>query len=127
MKVTQISPKPSERIFINGAVIRVDRKVSLELLDDLNFRLESHVPQAEEATTPLRQIYFISQTMLMDPANAETTSDVFRNTHGLLSKPLANPVGDRLFAHRTGAAADHPQLSLNSTFVKLRPVSTVRR
>jgi flagellar biosynthesis regulator FlbT len=123
MKVTQISPKPSEWIFINGAVIRVDRKVSLELLDDLNFRLESHVPQAEEATTPLRQIYFVAQTMLMDPANAEATSDVFRNTHGLLSIP----VGDRLSAHRTGAAADHPQLSLNSTFVNLRPVSTVRR
>ena len=127
MKGMPISPKRSERIFINGAVIRVDRKVSLERLNDLNFLLESHVLQAEEATTPLRQIYFIAQSMLMDPANAETTFDVFRNTHGLLSKPLANPVGDRLFAHRASAAADHPQLPLNSGFVKLRPVSTVRR
>ena len=127
MKGMQISPKPSERIFINGAVIRVDRKVSLELLNDLNFLLESHVPRAEAAAKPLRQIYFIAKTMLMDAANAETTADVFRNTHGLLSKPLATPVGDRLFAHRTDAAADHPQRPLNSTFVKLRPVSTVRR
>jgi flagellar protein FlbT len=89
-KGIQISLKPGERIFINGAVIRVDRKVSLELLNDVSFLLESHVMQAESATTPLRQLYFIAQTMLMDPANAETTSDVFNNTHGLLSAAFEN-------------------------------------
>ena len=35
--------KANERIFINGAVIRVDRKVSLELLNDVQFLLENHV------------------------------------------------------------------------------------
>lgn len=85
-----ISLKAGERIFINGAVIRVDRKMTLELLNDVSFLLESHVMQAESATTPLRQLYFIAQTMLMDPANAETTCDVFRNTHGLLMAAFAN-------------------------------------
>jgi flagellar protein FlbT len=46
--------------------------------------------QAESATTPLRQLYFIAQTMLMDPANAEATFDVFRNTHGLLMAAFEN-------------------------------------
>jgi flagellar protein FlbT len=89
-KVMQLSLKPGERIFINGAVIRVDRKVTLELLNDVSFLLESHVMQAENATTPLRQLYFIVQTMLMDPANAEATSDVFRNTHSLLMAAFEN-------------------------------------
>jgi flagellar protein FlbT len=86
----QLSLKPRERVFINGAVIRVDRKVTLELLNDVSFLLESHVLQAENATTPLRQLYFIAQTMLMDPANAETTSEVFNNTHSLLMAAFEN-------------------------------------
>jgi flagellar protein FlbT len=89
-KGMQISLKPGERIFINGAVIRVDRKITLELLNDVSFLLESHVMQAESATTPLRQLYFIAQTMLMDPANADATYEVFRNTHGLLMAAFEN-------------------------------------
>jgi flagellar biosynthesis regulator FlbT len=34
-KGMRINPKPSALIFINGAVIRADRKLSLELLSDL--------------------------------------------------------------------------------------------
>lgn len=89
-KGMQISMKPGERIFLNGAVIRVDRKVTLELLNDVSFLLESHVMQAENATTPLRQLYFIAQTMLMDPANDEATYDVFKTTHGLLMAAFEN-------------------------------------
>jgi flagellar protein FlbT len=85
-----ISLKPGERIFINGAVIRADRKVTLELMNDVSFLLENHVMQAENASTPLRQLYFIAQTMLMDPANAQVTFDVFSKTHGLLSAAFEN-------------------------------------
>ncbi|SDA11420.1 flagellar protein FlbT [Methylobacterium sp. UNC378MF] len=60
-----------ERIFINGAVLRVDRKVTIELLNDATFLLEAHVLQAEQATTPIRQLYFIAQAMLIDPGNAD--------------------------------------------------------
>jgi flagellar protein FlbT len=85
----QISLKPGERIFINGAVLRVDRKVTIELLNDVTFLLESHVMQVETATTPLRQLYFIVQTMLMDPANAEASKTLFRKT----MPPLAGALG----------------------------------
>jgi flagellar biosynthesis repressor protein FlbT len=61
--------KSGERLYINGAVIRVDRKVSIELLNDAAFLLEAHVMQADETTTPLRQLYFVVQTMLIDPAD----------------------------------------------------------
>ncbi|MCJ2122102.1 flagellar biosynthesis repressor FlbT [Methylobacterium sp. J-077] len=66
-----LSLRGRERIFINGAVLRVDRKVTIELLNDATFLLEAHVLQAEEATTPIRQLYFIAQAMLIDPKNAE--------------------------------------------------------
>jgi flagellar protein FlbT len=62
-----ISLRRRERIFINGAVIRVDRKVNLELLNDVTFLLENHVMQPEDATTPLKQLYFAIQTMLISP------------------------------------------------------------
>lgn len=79
-KNIQIGLKAGERIFINGAVLRVDRKVTIELLNDVTFLLESHVMQVEAATTPLRQLYFIAQTMLMDPANAASTKELFVKT-----------------------------------------------
>ncbi len=89
-KTMQISLKPGERIFINGAVLRVDRKVTIELLNDVTFLLESHVLQASAATTPLRQLYFIAQTMLMEPSSAETAKMVFERTHALLLAAFEN-------------------------------------
>ena len=62
-----ISLRCGENIYINGAVLRVDRKVSLELLNDATFLLETHVMKVEDAITPLRQLYFIIQIMLMNP------------------------------------------------------------
>ena len=76
--------KPNEKIFINGAVVRVDRKVSLEFLNDVQFLLESHVLQADDASTPLRQLYFIVQVMLMNPEGAEEARVMFRRSLPLL-------------------------------------------
>jgi flagellar biosynthesis repressor protein FlbT len=67
-----ITLRAGERLFLNGAVIRIDRKATIALLNDVTFLLENHVMQAEEATSPLRQIYFTVQIILMDPANAES-------------------------------------------------------
>ena len=80
-----ITLRAGERIYINGAVLRVDRKATLELLNDATFLLETHVMQAQDATTPLRQIYFVVQVMLMDPASARTTAQLAAS---LISKGL---------------------------------------
>jgi flagellar protein FlbT len=66
----RISLRSGEKIYINGAVLRVDRKVSLELLNDATFLLEAHVMHADDASTPTRQLYFIIQMMLMDPSDS---------------------------------------------------------
>lgn len=76
-----LSLKAGERIFINGAVLKVDRKVSMELLNDATFLLENHVLQIEEATTPLRQLYFVAQALLIDPGNSERAKVVYQDLH----------------------------------------------
>ncbi|MFM9938873.1 MAG: flagellar biosynthesis repressor FlbT [Hyphomicrobiaceae bacterium] len=76
--------KANERIYINGAVLRVDRKVAIELLNDVVFLLEGHVLQQEQATTPLRQLYFVVQSILIDPASETLAKQVYDQTHRLL-------------------------------------------
>lgn len=86
----KLSLKPNEKIYINGAVIRVDRKVSIELLNDVQFLLEGHVLQPEDAATPLRQLYFIVQVMLMSPQGADEARAMFRRSLSLLLASFAD-------------------------------------
>lgn len=87
----RISLQPGERIFINGAALRVDRRVSLEFLNGATFLLENHVLQAEDATTPLKQLYFVLQTTLMDPATAVQTLSLYRQFHAASLAAFENP------------------------------------
>ena len=73
-----ITLRAGEKLYINGAVIRVDRKATIELLNDVTFLLENHVMQLEQATTPLRQVYFAVQVGLMDPGAVEAASTLSR-------------------------------------------------
>ena len=86
----KISLKPNEKIYINGAVVRVDRKVTIELMNDVQFLLESHVIQADQASTPLRQLYFIVQIMLINPAGAADARDMFRRSLPMLIASFDN-------------------------------------
>lgn len=74
----KISLRAGEKIYVNGAVLRADRKVSLEFMNDVRFLLESHVLQAEQTTTPLRQLYFAAQIMLINPAIKEDANRTFK-------------------------------------------------
>lgn len=86
----KISLKANEKIYVNGAVLRVDRKVTIELLNDTQFLLESHVMQPEQASTPLKQLYFILQIMLMNPGNADQARDMFRQSLPRLLESFRN-------------------------------------
>jgi flagellar protein FlbT len=87
----KISLKPNEKIYLNGAVVRVDRKVTIELLNDVQFLLESHVLQIDDASTPLRQLYFILQVMLMNPTGASDAYEMFRRSLPLMIASFSNP------------------------------------
>lgn len=71
--------KRGEKLYVNGAVLRVDRRTSLEFLNDVTFLLENHVMQAEDAVTPERQLYFVVQSMIMDPGNAGMTAELYKH------------------------------------------------
>jgi flagellar protein FlbT len=90
-KAMQISLRAGEKLYINGAVIRVDRKVSIELLSDATFLLEGHVLQPSQTTTPLRQLYFVIQTILMQPASAGRARALFERLHASTTESFANP------------------------------------
>ena len=70
--------KAGERIFVNGAVLRVDRKVAIEFLNDVTFLLDSHVLQSEDATTPLKQFYFMIQLKLTSPDDTAQINPMLR-------------------------------------------------
>lgn len=80
----KIQLKPQQRIFINGGLLRVDRKVTIELLNEVSFLLEDHIIEQGAATTPLRQLYFIAQSMLMEPKTRHMAHQIFDQTHRLL-------------------------------------------
>jgi flagellar biosynthesis repressor protein FlbT len=105
----RFSLKAGERIFINGAVLTVSQKVTLSLLNEARFLLESHVLQVTEATTPMRQLYFVVQSLLINPQEAGKVMDAFRKLHGALvqvitdegMKDTLGKVGDLVEADRT--------------------------
>lgn len=91
LRPMHISLRSGERLFLNGAVLRVDRKVTLELLNDATFLLENHVMQVEDTTTPLRQLYFAAQAILMDPQNAKSSRALFEAMAADLKRCLTTP------------------------------------
>ncbi|MGC5779412.1 flagellar biosynthesis repressor FlbT [Methylobacterium sp. NFXW15] len=111
-----ISLCAGERVFINGAVLRVDRKVGIELLNDASFLLEGHVLQAEQATTPLRQLYFAAQTLLIDPAQAEPARDLCAQ---MMAGILAATRDEVIL---TGLASVHRLIELGRLFEALKTI-----
>jgi flagellar biosynthesis repressor protein FlbT len=100
----RISLRAGERLYINGAVLRASQRTTIELLNDATFLLEAHVIQPEEATTPLRQLYFALQTLLIDPSSEtahfayrqmqEATSESFSTTDVVVGLRLVGKLVD---------------------------------
>lgn len=86
-----ISLRRGERIFINGAVLKVDRKVCLELLNDVTFLLESHVMQPEKASTPMKRLYFVIQTMLISPNDCQAAQELCQEMFVSLGMTTKDP------------------------------------
>lgn len=115
-----ISLRAGERLFLNGAVLRVDRKVTLELLNDATFLLENHVLQVEDTRTPIRQLYFAVQAMLMDPQNADASRALFeamaRDTMTVFTTGRLNEGIEEAFAQVRAERPFHALKTLRSLF-----------
>ena len=86
-----ITLRANEKIFINGAVIKVDRKTSIELMNDAVFLLEAHVIHERDATTPLRQLYYIIQLMLMEPGERAENKAMFQQQVAAMQAVYTEP------------------------------------
>ena len=76
-KPMYVSMRGGEKIYVNGAVLQVDRKVTLALINEVAFLREAQVMQVSDATTPLRQLYFVVQLMLITPNDIEQARAMF--------------------------------------------------
>lgn len=120
----KISLKPNEKIYINGAVIRVDRKVCIELLNDATFLLEAHVMLAKDATTPLRQLYFIIQMLLMDSGSASAAREMFGRSMQVMLTSYASPplvAGLKRIEDLVAAGKTFEALKMIRTLLPLEP------
>ena len=90
MSVLKISLRAGEKIFINGAVLRPDRKVTLAFLNSVTFLLEQHVLKPEDTNTPLKQMYFMIQTAIMDPKAADSALEMAKGSLSLLRAAFEN-------------------------------------
>lgn len=79
-----------ERVFLNGAVVKFDRKVSIEILNTVEYLREHQVMQVEETATPLRQLYFVLQTMMIDPASRAGARKMYDNSYAWLMRTFSN-------------------------------------
>lgn len=86
----KITLKSGERIYVNGAVLKMDRKVGVELMNEATFLLEQHILQPEAATSPLRQLYFMVQMMLIDPSLHARARDMAKETIAALLATLSD-------------------------------------
>jgi len=105
----KIHLKSNERIFVNGGVLKVDRKVAIEFLNDVVFLMEGHIFQQEQATSPLKQLYFIVQSMLMDPKARVLARQFYDQSHKMLISTFKNQdVLEGLMAAKQMIERDRP-------------------
>ncbi len=82
--------KKGEKLYLNGAVIRTEQRCTIQLMNDATFLLEAHVMQPEEARSALQQLYFVAQTMLMEPENAGLTKELYWHQSACLMRTVSN-------------------------------------
>jgi flagellar protein FlbT len=87
---TRITLRSGERIFINGAVLQSEGRSSFEILNNVPYLAEHEIMHAQQTVTPLRQLYYILQTMLMEPGGVEMVRSVYEDTMTVLPQAFAN-------------------------------------
>ncbi|HRO50002.1 MAG TPA: flagellar biosynthesis repressor FlbT [Hyphomicrobium sp.] len=87
---TRVTLRPGERIFINGAVLAWDGRGSFDILNDVPYLLEHEILHAQQTVTPLRQLYYILQTMVLEPDGVETTREIYHQTMDALREAFTN-------------------------------------
>jgi flagellar protein FlbT len=116
---TRITLRPGERIFINGAVLQSDGRSSFDILNDVPHLREHEIMHAQQTVTPLRQLYYILQTMVMEPDGFEAARSVYDDTMQFLPLAFENPTV------LAGLRTIRSQVEARSPFAALRTLQTL--
>ncbi len=74
----KLSLKPHEKFVVNGAVmINGDRKGEVVLQNKASILREKDILQPQDATTPLKRVYFPIQMMYLDSSSGGENVDVY--------------------------------------------------
>ncbi|WP_020084253.1 flagellar biosynthesis repressor FlbT [Hyphomicrobium zavarzinii] len=92
MTTTRVTLRPGERIFLNGAVLKSEGRSSFEILNDVPYLLENEIMQVQQTITPLRQLYYILQTMVMEADGMAMARGVYEDTMRWLRVAFENPI-----------------------------------
>ena len=91
LKPILIALDKGEKMYVNGAVIRATQRCRFEIMNEATFLLQQHVMQVEQATTPLRQLYFVLQTAIMDPRSSESLKQILGQQIAALLNTFREP------------------------------------
>ncbi len=74
----KLTLKPGEKFVINGAVVvNGDRRSNLIIQNKVSILREKDVMVPEDATTPVKRIYFAIMMMYLEPANTKSWREEF--------------------------------------------------
>ena len=74
----KLSLKPGEKLVLNGAVLmNGDKRTSLMIQNKACVLRERDIMQPDQATTPMRRIYFAIMMMYLDPTEDEQFQNQF--------------------------------------------------
>lgn len=116
---TRITLRPGERIFINGAVLQSDGRSSFDILNDVPYLREHEIMHAQQTVTPLRQLYYILQTMVMEPGGIERAHSVYTDTMRFMQMAFENETV------LTGLETIRSQVAAGSPLGALRTLQTL--
>lgn len=116
---TRVTLRPGERIFINGAVLKAEGRMSFEILNDVPYLIEHEIMHAQQTVTPLRQLYYVLQTMIIEPSAMAMARDVFDDSMRHLARAFENT------AVLAGLAMVHQQVADGSPFTALKTLRTL--
>lgn len=119
---TRVTLRPGERIFINGAVLKADGRTSFDILNDVPYLVEHEIMNAQQTVTPLRQLYYVLQTMVMEPAGAEMAREIYNHVMWSLSEAFSNAAVLAGLEKIRGQVADGSPFEALKTLRKLIPI-----
>ncbi len=82
----RLTLRAGERLFINGAVLKADRKVAIELLNGADFLLEQHLLPAEAVRSTDQHLYYCIQAVLLTPFARHVATDMCRRAIAALAR-----------------------------------------